>query len=411
MKSANTAPKTGMVARQMLLGVWVLVSSVSCNSASAILQREGVYSAEASLGENSLPARIELQRWQDGYRGRLTITLGMPFNVALRSTDFAADTMKFATSAPVTGMTIHFRGDSVQGSIWLSGDRELGLVGALLGDELVSDSLFTQFDLQRWEGETISQHGRGEAFPTFSPDGEIVYFSTYENDFSSLTIMRSEYRNGSWTPAEVAPFSGTYSDRAPMISPDGTRLIFASTRPVGTDTAASTSYDLWEIDLADPGSGSEPKLLSINSPESDYQPSLTRNGELYFSSERPGGYGGQDLYRWDGSSTVENLGSVINSDQDEMSVFVAPDGDYIIFSTSKTYAGHIGNDDLYLSFRQGAEWTDPVNLGVPINSFANEYGATVSTDGRHLYFTSDRHPPANIYRVELVEILSRVRGS
>ncbi len=393
--------------RATITAACAVVASLACGSTSPMPSRGGVYAAEASLGENALPARLELEPWDGGYRGRLTISLGTPFNVALRSTEIVADTVTFATSSPATVMTVSFPGDSLQGRIRLSGDRELGLAGALLVAEMVSDSLATQFALEPWEPDAVSLPSRGEAFPTFSPDAETVYFSAYDRDFGAQTIMRSRFRNGSWSPAETASFSGEYSDRAPMLAPDGTRLVFASTRPVGPDSAAATAYNLWEMSLADLESGSGPRVLSVNSAASDYQPSLTHDGTLYFSSERPGGHGGQDVYRWDGTGAVENLGPVINSDADEMSAFVGPAGDYIIFTTSAAHAGHIGNDDLYISFRRGADWTEPANLGTPINSFANEYGATVSADGHYLYFTSDRHPPANIYRVEITEVLRR----
>lgn len=404
--SASLGPGSARLAMGTFAASCLVIASFACSSTSPTLLRGGVYLAAALIGENALPARIDLEPRDDGYRGRLTISLGAPFNVALRSTGIVGDTVTFATSAPVTGMTIRFIGDSLAGSIWLSGNREFGLAGTLDTTETVPDSLATQFALDSWEPDVVSRPGRGEAFPTFSPDGETLYFSTYESDFGSQTIMTSRRRNGRWTPAETGTFSGRYSDRAPRISLDGTRLVFASTRPVGTDTAASTSYNLWELDLREGENRATPSLLSVSSEASDYQPSFTNDGVLYFSSKRPGGLGGQDLYRWDGVGAVENLGPVINSDSDEMSAFIDPLGDYIIFSTSTARGGHIGNDDLYISFRRGAEWTTAANLGVPINSFANEYGPTVSADGQYLYFASDRHPPANIYRVAIAEVLT-----
>ncbi len=77
---------------------------------------------------------------------------------------------------------------------------------------------------------TIST-GDEEFSLTFTPDGKTVYFTKGDNRFKYFAILVSHLKNGRWTEPEVAPFSGRWRDIDPYISPDGTKLFFASTRP------------------------------------------------------------------------------------------------------------------------------------------------------------------------------------
>lgn len=83
-----------------------------------------------------------------------------------------------------------------------------------------------------------------------------------------------------------------------------------------------------------------------------------------------------------------------------MSSFVSPDEQFLMFASAAPGSDHVGNGDLYITYRRAGRWTEPRNLGRSVNSFANEYGPTLSPDGTYLHITSDRHPPANIYRVK-----------
>jgi hypothetical protein len=114
---------------------------------------------------------------------------------------------------------------------------------------------------------------------------------------------------------------------------------------------------------------------------------------LYFSSSRDGGLGGFDVYRararGDSWEEPSNLGAVINTPGGEGDSYVAPDGSYLIVSTSRE--GGLGRNDLWVSF-PGAEgeWGQMRNLGSGVNSGGIEYTPQVSRDGRYLFFTSYR---------------------
>jgi hypothetical protein len=139
----------------------------------------------------------------------------------------------------------------------------------------------------------------------------------------------------------------------------------------------------------------EPVILGpgINSKWHDSYPHAAPDGTLYFFSRRPGGFGMSDLYvshRVDGGfADAENLGPVLNTEAHEWDPFVSPEQDFMIFCSTKD--GGLGEDDLYVSFRNDAGgWSEPVNMGEPINSSGSENRPWITPDGRYFFFTSTR---------------------
>lgn len=204
--------------------------------------------------------------------------------------------------------------------------------------------------------------------------------------------------------------SGEHSDRSPDVLPDGSGLVFASDRPARGGEAAEESdgYRLWFAPRRDSGEWGAPTPVRFEGGwEHDArQPSVTAEGQLYFSSDAPGGHGEGDIYvadpvapgRW---SAPRNLGEPVNGPGDEHGAFVAPDGSYMILASAGERPGRSGGDDLYLSRRDGSGWSQPAALDLPVNTFANEYGAWVSPRDGHLYFSSDRYGHADVFRVDV----------
>ena len=133
-------------------------------------------------------------------------------------------------------------------------------------------------------------------------------------------------------------------------------------------------------------------------------PMITRLGDkdlhvfgtdvILFSSKRKGGYGGYDLYiaeRKDGQwQNAQNLGPTINGPYDERAPFLAKSGTQLFFSTDRT--GSMGGFDIYEAVYEveAAEWTEPVNMGLPINSGKDDLHFSVSADGMVGMLSSDR---------------------
>ncbi len=116
---------------------------------------------------------------------------------------------------------------------------------------------------------------------------------------------------------------------------------------------------------------------------------------LIFSSSREGGFGGRDLYRsvfkngkW---SIPANLGAPINTQFDEKSPFLAADGKTLYFSSNDSHKS-IGGYDIFKSvYVPGNQrWTQPANLGLPLNSAGDDTDFRLSTDGFTAFFTSSR---------------------
>jgi Tol biopolymer transport system component len=241
-------------------------------------------------------------------------------------------------------------------------------------------------------GKGVISTGDFDSHPAFTPDGKTLYFLRSTPNFNFWTILVSRFERGTWSMPEVAPFSGRYSDADPFVTSDGMRFYFISNRPV--TGKQKQDLDIWVMEREGTGWG-EPKNLGapVNSEGSEWYPTFTREGTLYFGSDRAGGKGRTDLYR---SRLVngkyaepENLGDVINTQFNEFEPYIAPDESYLIFMAGGRPDG-LGGFDLYISYNRQGQWMKPVNLGDKINSAGNEYSPMISPDGNYFFWASTR---------------------
>lgn len=225
-------------------------------------------------------------------------------------------------------------------------------------------------------------------------------------------LYYSFLKDGAWTDAKpIKDLNTPYNEGAHCLSPDGTQIFF---------TACENSISMGGCDLFVSsnitGKWSRPQNLGkqINSGSWDSQPAVSADGNtLYFTSTRPGGYGGKDIWfsRKDRSGTwslAKNAGPNLNSPGNEESPFLHPDGKHLYFMSD----GHtgMGGFDLFVSTLHEYDWSEPVNLGYPINTENDEGAIRVAADGQTAYFSSDRADisnfPAknlNIFSFELPE--------
>jgi Tol biopolymer transport system component len=224
----------------------------------------------------------------------------------------------------------------------------------------------------------------------FSPDGQSFYFSRSVN--GQWDIFVSHYEGGAWSkPVAVSFGDGKYSEADPTFSPDG-KLFFISNRPRESELARK-DFDIWYVEQTDGGAWSKPRnLLEINSDSSEYYISFSHNGNLYFGSSRPGGFGSDDIYvsrLVDNSYALpENLGANINSSESEHDPCVAKDEHLIIFKSENREDG-FGQADLYFStVDQTKTWMPAKNLGAGINTRGYEYCPYFSPDDRYFFFSS-----------------------
>ena len=231
-----------------------------------------------------------------------------------------------------------------------------------------------------------------EYYPSITIDDSLFVFTKrdgYREDFMECTILPGKkYSKARKIRGDIneEPKKGAIN-----ISQDGEWLIFAAIYDKGVG-----DFDLY-ISYYTPTGWSEPENLglNVNSEFWDSGPSLSPDKRaLYFSSTRPGGYGGSDLYvsyrkpngKW-GPAT--NMGPSINTAGDERAPFIHADNATLYF-TSDGLPGY-GNSDIYLC-RKGPnnEWSNPENLGYPINTIENEGSLFVAADGKTAIYASDR---------------------
>jgi hypothetical protein len=225
-----------------------------------------------------------------------------------------------------------------------------------------------------------------------TPDGLELFFGVVDDERS--WILHTMEVDGHWTALEVAPFSGEYNDYDLTMSPDGNRVYFTSNRPPDGTGPVLESSDIWYVDRTDDGWGDPVRFPEpVNSEARDLYPSESRDGYVYFFSLRSGGFGEFDIYRVaplaDGFGAPENLGAAINTVENETDACISPDGDYLVFTSTRQ--GGYGSGDLYVSFRtEDGGWTRAVNLGETVNTEHLEFCPSLSRDGKYLFFTSNR---------------------
>lgn len=231
-----------------------------------------------------------------------------------------------------------------------------------------------------------------EGHASITPDGREIYYAVYTLDLRFSLIALSSRTDVTWTEPLVAPFSGRFSDGSPALSPDGNRLFFSSNRPVA-EGPTNDDNDLWMVERSADDSWGQPVWLgdAINSSFNEFSPTVDSKGNLYFCSDRPGGYGDMDVYL---SKFLDQnyqapvlLSDSVNSIYHEGNVGVSPDGKLLLVMVQNK-PGDFGHDDIHFSFRREGEWSALKNAGPMINTYAHDFSPKVSPDGSLLYFAS-----------------------
>ena len=257
-----------------------------------------------------------------------------------------------------------------------------------------------------------------EYAPAISLDGQALYFtsrrlrkdSTNANIKEPFTNMYMEdiyvsYKNdkGEWSEAELLEFCLPGRNDATVAVSSDERRIYVYRDDEGNG-------DIFYSDFED-GRFKEVNPIDIKGVNTDaWEPHITvsLDGKAkYFSSDRPGGYGGRDLYRVvmlpDGSwSLPQNLGPSINSKYDEDAPFIALDNKTLYFSSNGENS--MGGFDIFISvIDDNGEWSEPINLGYPLNSMSDDIYYTTTADGKLGYMSSYReggYGEKDIYEVQ-----------
>ena len=206
-------------------------------------------------------------------------------------------------------------------------------------------------------------------------------------------IYMSEKKNNAWqTPVMLDTVINTaVHDACTGLSANGEKMLMYRT------SKDLKSGDIYSSDFVN-GKWSKPSILSTTVNSQDYLESsacYSADGNIiFFSSNRPGGYGGMDLYmarKLDNGKWGEpfNLGPNINTEYNEDAPFIDPEGSTLYFSSQ----GHknMGGYDVFKStFNEAGVFTESENLGCPINTVNDDIFFVINTDGSVGYLSSER---------------------
>ncbi|MBI5539714.1 MAG: PD40 domain-containing protein [Bacteroidia bacterium] len=222
--------------------------------------------------------------------------------------------------------------------------------------------------------------------------------------FEDIYISRKE--NSQWgAPQKISENINTMEHEASVaLSADGNDLIIYKD-DVGDGNLYLSHFNGTEW--------AKPEKLSsnVNSSYDESHASISSDGStLYFSSNRPGGLGGYDLYisyrlpngDW---SLAKNAGSIINTEKDESGPFIHPDGSTLYFS-SKGHNSMGGYDLFFTILKDDGAFSRPENMGYPINSIDDDVFYVLSADGKRAYYSTVQKEGVGGKDIYLMDLLS-----
>ena len=238
-------------------------------------------------------------------------------------------------------------------------------------------------------------------FPVLSVDQKKIYFTRREG----ISVQNDEdifysdkQADGSWSiPQSISDhINSSYNEGAASLSADGRMLVFTSC----DGRMGYGSCDIY-VSYKEGDNWSKPENIGnqINSAAWEAQPSLSADGRtIYFVSNRQGGFGRKDI--WSSSKNKKgkwglavNLGKKINTNKDEISPFIHANGESIYYSSNGKIG--LGGLDIYMSERTDTIWSEPTNLGYPLNDAHDQVSLYISSDGAKGYYTIEKKDRGN----------------
>ncbi len=263
--------------------------------------------------------------------------------------------------------------------------------------------------------------------PSITADGKTMIFTSRRDDtrgggvdnefdgkyFEDIYMTNFDERTGKWSEAEAikGSLNSEAHDASLSISPDGNQVFVYKNIPDET-----RSGDIFVSNLNKSGKWSTPRSISenINSSYFESSASLSSDGQtLYFVSERQGKntIGNGDIYKVKKISKSEwglpeNLGGMVNTPDDEVAVYIHPDGKTLFFSSK----GHnsMGGYDIYkTTLATDGAWSKPENLGYPINTTNDDLHFVLTANNTTAYYSRNNGPSAlgerDIYKIDMTK--------
>ena len=203
----------------------------------------------------------------------------------------------------------------------------------------------------------------------------------------------SEQVDGVWKEREfLTNINSHYNEGGQCISPDGKYMIFTA---CDRDEGFGSCDLYWSKRVGNKWSKPQNCGQPVNTKYWESQPTFAADGKtIYYISNRPGGVGKKDIWQ---TTMVEegvftepkNVGKPINTIDDEVSAYIHPDGKTMYF-VSYGHKGMGDADIFYTTLGEDGVFAEPVNMGYPINTHAEEFSLVVNAHGDKAYFSSDK---------------------
>jgi len=358
----------------------------------------GRYELEIGEMKNIERGELEIVGEPGDYFGRIIFFSKRERSFEIGLKDSSYDSLKFILPGGGGFLNLKMKDSALSGKF-----KYFGLRAELSGRKIgpPSNELQALVDLKPI-GNGIISTDEEEAFPSYDAKNQILYFSRNQRIFSS------QLNDSGWEKPVHLDFSDEFNDSAPYIFNDGESLLFTSNRQV--DDSQPKKKNLWVVNRTKNGWSKPiplPGPVNIDS-LGDYHGAISLADNIYFVSyNRTGGYGRSDIYvatkSSDDTYAIANIGNAINSNKSEADVYVDPAEKYLLFASTGRADGY-GADDIYISFKEGVDWSAPRNLGPKVNSYAYEYGVWVDQSNGYLYFNSYRRGTSDIYKIKLEEL-------
>jgi len=249
-------------------------------------------------------------------------------------------------------------------------------------------------------------------FPVLSADQSSLFFIKRDQDEEIYTSIKLQ--DDLWSlPVPIdSAITSEYNEGTCSVSADGRTLVFTSCMRAD----GFGSCDLY-ITHKSGDSWSPPQNMGrpINSSAWDSQPALSADGKtLYYVSNRKGGLGNRDIWVTyfsleNGWSNPKNLGTNINTIRDDISPFIHVNGQTLYFATNGRLG--FGGFDIYYSEKVDEQrWGTPINFGFPINTYNDELAMFITPDGAHGYYSYETKEEdefsSKLYQIDIPEEIS-----
>ena len=243
-------------------------------------------------------------------------------------------------------------------------------------------------------GDKVNTPQFSEYLPSLTADGETLIYTARVGRQEDFYVSKKV--NGEWQKGEpIKELNTDENEGAQCISPDGRLLLYTACNRPEVQGGCDVFYSQKKDGKWTPAKG----FPAIVTQSWESQPTISADGKtIYFSSDRPGGLGGRDIWyvmfingKW---SEARNMGKPINTPFDEQAPFMHLDGETFYF-TSNGHAG-MGGQDLYVTRLQNdSTWLMPQNLGYPINTKGDEATLSVSIDGKTAFYAKNVNNDVN----------------